>query len=80
MLIPVMILLASSATIIGAGSHIIGIGLLNGATGEDISYVTWFLWGAPFALVMCGLALVFIKIMFWRNEPRSEVMTSEYKM
>lgn len=79
MLLPVMILLASSATIIGAGSHIIGIGLLNGATGEDISYVTWVLWGAPFALVMCGLALVFIKIMFWRNEPRSEIMTSEYK-
>ncbi|MEJ9220287.1 SLC13 family permease [Paenibacillus glucanolyticus] len=79
MLLPVMILLASSATVIGAGSHIIGIGLLNGATGADISYVTWVIWGAPFALVMCGLALLCVKIMFWKDEPQSNIIPSGYQ-
>lgn len=79
LVVPVTILLASSATIIGAGSHIIGIGLLKGATGADISYVNWVIWGAPFALVMCGLVLLCVKMMFWKNEPQSDIFTSAHQ-
>ncbi|MEH6945003.1 SLC13 family permease [Bacillus sp. JJ722] len=69
MLVPVIILIGSSATLIGAGSHIIGIGLLNTSTGEKISYFQWFIWGAPFALVMCGISLFVMRFMFWKNAP-----------
>lgn len=77
MLVPVIILIASSSTIIGAGSHIIGIGLLNGATGEKISYLDWVIWGAPFALVMCALVLLLVKVLFWKNEKQGEMVTSK---
>jgi len=73
MLAPIIILIGSSATIIGAGSHIIGIGLLNTSTGEKISYFQWFIWGAPFALVMCGITLLIIKLLFWQQEPLMKV-------
>lgn len=69
MLVPIMILMGSSATLIGAGSHIIGIGLLNTSTGESISYFNWFIWGMPFVLVISVLTLFIMRYMFWSYEP-----------
>ena len=43
-LAPVIILMSTSATLIGAGSHLIGVSLLESTVGESISYIQWFIW------------------------------------
>ena len=48
-LTPIVILMSTSATLIGAGSHLLGIGLLESTTGQSISYMQWFIWGMPFS-------------------------------
>ena len=55
-LAPAIILLSTSATIIGAGSHLIGIGILESTVDQTISYSKWFIWGVPFAIVMTLLS------------------------
>jgi anion transporter len=59
--VPVVILMSTSAALIGAGSHIIGIGLLKSASGQTISYLQWLVWGMPFALVVTILSVLVIK-------------------
>ncbi|XEC96318.1 SLC13 family permease [Paenibacillus tarimensis] len=78
---PVIILMSTSATLIGAGSHIIGIGLLENAVGESISFRQWFIWGVPFAFVVTVLSLIIIKWMIWPKnaEKRIENVRTEEK-
>jgi anion transporter len=64
-LAPVIILMSTSATLIGAGSHLIGIGLLESTSGQSISYIQWFIWGVPFAVMVTFLTAVIIKWMMW---------------
>jgi anion transporter len=71
MLAPVIILMSTSATLIGAGSHLIGIGLLESTFGQSISYIQWFIWGVPFAVMVTFFTAVIIKWMMWpKNVPR----------
>lgn len=65
LLAPIIILISTSATLIGAGSHLIGIGLLNGAVHQSISFIQWMIWGLPFAFVMTLISIYIIKWMFW---------------
>lgn len=68
-LVPVIILMSTSATLIGAGSHLIGIGLLESTVNQSISYIQWLIWGVPFALVITFVSFLLIKWMLWpRNE------------
>ena len=72
---PVVILMSTSATLIGAGSHLIGIGFLESTAGESISYIQWLLWGAPFALVVTFLSLVVIKMMLWPRDSEEQIVS-----
>lgn len=55
--IPVLILMASNMTLIGAGSHIIGIGILEAQTDQTINYVSFLIYGMPFGLIIGGISL-----------------------
>ena len=65
---PVIILMSTSATLIGAGSHLIGIGLLESTVGQSISFFHWLIWGVPFALVVTFLSIYVIKWMLWPKD------------
>ncbi|MDQ0270849.1 SLC13 family permease [Cytobacillus purgationiresistens] len=65
---PVVILMSTSATIIGAGSHLIGIGLLESASDQSISFLQWLVWGVPFSIVITVLSVFIMKRMLWPKE------------
>lgn len=67
-LAPVIILMSTSATLIGAGSHLIGVSLLESTVGESISYIQWFIWGVPLAIVITLISFVVIKLMLWPKD------------
>ena len=67
-LAPVIILMSTSATLIGAGSHLIGIGLLESTVDQSISYIQWLIWGVPFAMVVTFISLLVIKWMMWPRD------------
>jgi di/tricarboxylate transporter len=55
LLVPSVILVATIATLIGAGSHLIANDLLARIAGERISFAAWALYGVPFALVASAI-------------------------
>lgn len=67
-LAPAIILMSTSATLIGAGSHLIGVGFLETATGESISFVQWLIWGVPFAIFISILSTYIIKLVLWPKD------------
>ncbi|MBT2218281.1 citrate:succinate antiporter [Virgibacillus dakarensis] len=67
-LVPIIILMSTSASLIAAGSHLIGVSCLESATGESISFVQWIIWGAPFAIVISLLTMSIIKWMLWPKD------------
>lgn len=50
LLMPTIILVATIATLIGAGSHLIANDLLNQIAQEQLSFAQWALYGLPFAI------------------------------
>jgi anion transporter len=64
-LAPVIILMSTSATLIGAGSHLIGVGLLENTTGQSISFIQWLIWGVPFTITITLLTMYIIKLLLW---------------
>jgi anion transporter len=72
-LAPVIILMSTSATLIGAGSHLIGIGLLESTVDQTISYIQWFIWGVPFAIVITLLSVLVIKWTLWPKDGLKEI-------
>ncbi len=70
--VPIVILMSTSAALIGAGSHIIGIGLLETAAGQSISYLKWLVWGMPFALAVTILSVLVINWMMGREVESKE--------
>ncbi|OMP68466.1 citrate:succinate antiporter [Domibacillus epiphyticus] len=79
MIVPVMILMSTSATLIGAGSHLIGIGILKTTTGQSISFMQWLFWSVPFTLVVTFLSLYVMKWRLWpkRSNQRTELVEIE---
>lgn len=73
---PVLILMSTSATLIGAGSHLIGVSLLESTSGQTISYFKWFLWGVPFALIVTLVSFFIIKWCLW---PKGETTEMDVK-
>ncbi|MED4531918.1 SLC13 family permease [Metabacillus fastidiosus] len=76
-LAPVIILMSTSATLIGAGSHLIGIGLLETTVGESISYTKWLIWGVPFAIGVTLITCIIIKWMIWPKDGKGEIKIEE---
>ena len=68
---PVIILMSTSATLIGAGSHIIGVELLETAAGETISFLQWLVWSVPFTVTITFLSYYVIKWRLWPKETRN---------
>ena len=64
LLIPILILMGANLTLIGAGSHLVGIGLLEGKANKSISYREFLLWGLPFGLVIGLVTFIVTKIMY----------------
>lgn len=64
-LAPVVILMSTSATLIGAGSHLIGISLLESTSDQSISFIQWLIWGVPFTIVITIVTMYIIKLLLW---------------
>ncbi|MED1605042.1 SLC13 family permease [Cytobacillus sp. FSL W7-1323] len=62
--VPVIILMTTSSTLLGAGSHLIGIEILEKTTGDSISYINWLIWGLPFALIISFITYFVFKLFF----------------
>lgn len=65
--IPVLILMGANTTLLGAGSHIIGIGILSTQTGESISYVEFLIYAMPFGLIVGLITLLILKMMYFKD-------------
>ncbi|TDM20369.1 SLC13 family permease [Macrococcoides canis] len=63
LLFPTLILMGSNLTLLGAGSHLIGMGLLEAQNKNTLSYFEFLLFGAPFGIVI-GLISMFIIRLF----------------
>ncbi|MFD9966045.1 SLC13 family permease [Amycolatopsis sp. NPDC058986] len=70
LLFPAVILLSASATLIGAGAHVITSELLAAATGQGIGYGRWLLLGLPFAVVASHLAAEVVLLTTTTREDR----------
>ncbi|OES46425.1 SLC13 family permease [Domibacillus iocasae] len=69
---PVIILMSTSATLIGTGSHLIGIGLLEASAGETISFVQWLVWSVPFTVTVTLLSYYVMKWQLWPKRARND--------
>src|SRR5699024_5320341 len=50
-----------------------GIGLLETTVGQSISYIQWFIWGMPFAIVITLLSIFVIKLVLWPKDGLGEI-------
>lgn len=70
-LIPTIILVATTAALTGAGSHLLAEDLLYQRVGERFGFVDWAIWGLPFALVASLLSCWVVLRMFLTGEERA---------
>jgi di/tricarboxylate transporter len=69
-LIPVIILVATTAALTGAGSHLLIDDLLAQRLGERFGFARWTLWGLPFAAASSAIACAVILWMFLTPDER----------
>lgn len=72
LLFPTVILLSAVATLIGAGAHLITVGVLLEQTGEGIGFARWLVLGLPLAVVASHLAAEAVLLTTTRREDRRE--------
>lgn len=65
--IPILILMGANTTLLGAGSHIIGISILKEQTDLSISYVEFLIYAMPFGLVIGLISLFFLDRMYFKD-------------
>lgn len=70
LLLPTVILVSTTATLVGATSHLVAVDLLRDATGESISFGQWALWGLPFAAAASAVTCAAVVSMFLSREER----------
>ncbi|MCK1796895.1 anion permease [Streptomyces sp. XM4193] len=70
LLFPTVILLSAVATLIGAGAHLITVGVLREQTGEQLSFVSWLVLGLPLAIVSSHLAAELVLLTTTRRDDR----------
>ncbi|MFB6950870.1 SLC13 family permease [Streptomyces niveus] len=71
LLFPTVILLSAVATLIGAGAHLITVGVLWEQTGEQLSFVTWLILGLPLAVASSHLAAELVLLTTTRRADRT---------
>ncbi|MCH1866015.1 SLC13 family permease [Nocardioides sp. CFH 31398] len=74
-LVPVVVLVSTICTLVGAGSHLIAVDLLDDATGSSISFGQWLLWGAPFGVAASAVSCWVVGRMFLSAELRRTPLT-----
>lgn len=75
LLFPTVILLSAVATLIGAGAHLITVGVLLEQTGEQLSFVRWLVLGLPLAIVSSHLAAELVLLTTTRRADRKGPVT-----
>lgn len=65
--IPVLIIMAANTTLLGAGSHLVGISILQAQTGESISYIEFLIYAFPFGLIISYITYVIIKWLYFKD-------------
>ena len=76
-LIPTIILVATTAALTGAGSHLLAEDLLYQRIGERFGFAQWALWGLPFALaVSLASCWVVLRLFLSRDERATAVPRS----
>ncbi len=79
-LIPTIILVATTAALTGAGSHLLAEDLLAQRLGERFGFARWALWGLPFALmaslVSCWIVL---RLFLDRSERAAPVALADFR-
>ncbi|MET9347889.1 SLC13 family permease [Streptomyces termitum] len=70
LLFPTVVLLSAVATLIGAGAHLITVGVLLEQTGEGIGFTRWLVLGLPLAVVSSHLAAEAVLLTTTRREDR----------
>lgn len=78
-LVPSIILVSTSASLIAAGSHLIAVDLLEQFSGQRISYTQWLIYGLPFGIVASYVTALVIMQMFLNPEQRSRKITINVK-
>lgn len=75
LLIPTVILVTTIASLVGAGSHLIGNDLLSRMAGTRISFGQWMLYGTPFALAAAVASCWVIGRLFLDAEGRGRALS-----
>ncbi|MBD1383557.1 SLC13 family permease [Metabacillus arenae] len=70
LLIPTIILIATSSTLIGASSHLVANDYLQSLGFEKITFLKWMLWGIPFTFVASLSSCAVILKLFLDKEAR----------
>ncbi|OZI11831.1 sodium:solute symporter [Bacillaceae bacterium SAS-127] len=76
-LLPTIILVSTSSTMIGAGSHFIALDMLKEFSGKEISFIEWLLWGLPFGIVASFLSCRIVLFLFLNKQERKLPLVSE---
>lgn len=76
-LIPTIILVSTSSTMIGAGSHFIALDMLKEFNGEGISFAEWLLWGLPFGVVASIVTCRIVLALFLTKEEMQRPLASK---
>jgi len=74
--IPIVLLLTTNASLIGAGSHLLANDFLHQQTGARLSYVQWAVWGLPFALLMAGACYLVVSRLYLTEVERKAALTA----
>lgn len=74
LLIPSVILVSTIASLTGAGSHLIANDLLHAVAGERISFLSWMIFGLPFAAAASFLTAFVIGRLFLDRGLRAKVV------
>lgn len=70
-LIPTIILVATTAALTGAGSHLLAEDLLAQRLGERFGFARWALWGLPFALAASLISCWVVLRLFLKQDERA---------
>lgn len=68
LLIPSVVLVSTTCTLVGATSHLVAVDLLHRAEGTTIGYAQWALWGVPFGLAASAVTCLVVQRMFLQGE------------
>ncbi len=79
-LMPTVILVSTSSTIIGAGSHLIALDMLKEFNNKNITFIEWLIWGLPFGIVMSFICCRVVLFLFLdKEEVKTKLQQKEVK-